>query len=135
MPRSPLLATAVAALAGAAVIAGCAAVAPPLPLQGTAWRLVGTEPGARAAQLLLQDGGRVTGSDGCNRLMGAYDVAGTSLRFGKLAGTRMACPQLGGRDAAFDAALGRVTQWRIDGRRLTLSADGAVVLEFEAEAP
>lgn len=104
-------------------------------LQGTIWRLAKQSAAAAASgngpQLQLLEGGRAAGSDGCNRLMGSYTVTGDRLAFGPLASSRMACTQLAGSDAAFAAALARVTKWRLSGQRLELLADGSIVLEFE----
>ena len=66
------------ALAGAfTVIAGQAAA----PLETTYWRAteLGGKPvpgqnAAREAHLLFQPDGRLTGSDGCNRISGSYQV-------------------------------------------------------------
>ncbi|UYZ62703.1 copper resistance protein NlpE N-terminal domain-containing protein [Hymenobacter weizhouensis] len=48
---------------------------------------------ARLAPQLVFDAeqGRVSGFTGCNRLMGSYTVAGSTIRFGQVASTRMAC--------------------------------------------
>lgn len=37
------------------------------------------------------DGERVFGTSGCNRYFGSYQLTGEGLRFGAIAGTRMAC--------------------------------------------
>ena len=72
---------------------------------------------------------RVTGSGGVNRLTGHFALSGDELRFGTLATTRMAGPENAmQREAAFLAALGRVTSYALDGRRLTLLADDDVVV-------
>lgn len=72
---------------------------------------------------------RVTGSGGVNRLTGHFALSGDELRFGPLATTRMAGPDDAmQREAAFLAALERVTSYALDGRTLTLLAgDQAIV--------
>jgi heat shock protein HslJ len=75
-------------------------------LVGTLWRLTAlvageggdaevARPGAVAAELLLGEDGRVSGSTGCNRLMSSFDVDGDVLLLGPVATTRMACSDEG----------------------------------------
>lgn len=65
-------------------------------LTGTSWTLaaVGGAPALAgvAATLEFPEAGRAAGKASCNRFSGAVTVAGSSLRFGALAVTRMACP-------------------------------------------
>ena len=71
---------------------------------------------------------RVTGSGGVNRLSGHFALSGDELRFGPLAMTRIAGPEKAmQREAAFLAALERVTSYALDGRTLTLLVDGEAV--------
>jgi heat shock protein HslJ len=101
------------------------------PLLGTDWRLPGARPGSPAT--LRFDGGRVTGSDGCNRVMGPVVVAGSQLRFGPLAGTRMACSSGQAEADAFGAALLRVQRHRIRGDVLELQdEEGTALLRLQA---
>ena len=92
-----------------------------------------------AAHLAFGSDGRLTGSDGCNRIVGSYTGDGSSLQFGQLAGTRMACLGLNGRDDAFNRALSQVTAWRVRGRSLELLASaasgGAPLLRFAPDGP
>jgi heat shock protein HslJ len=65
--------------------------------------------------------GRVAGTTGCNRYMGAYEVEGDSLAFGPIATTMMACPPPADAvERAYVAALASVTGWRRDGDQLVL---------------
>ena len=74
---------------------------------------------------------RVTGSGGVNRLTGQFALSGDELRFGPLATTRMAGPEEAmQREAALLAALARVTSYALDGRTLTLLADGEAVVQL-----
>ncbi len=87
------------------------------------------------AHLVFGADGRVTGSDGCNRLSGGYAIEGDRLKFDRLAGTRMACLGLKGRDDAFNRALALVTAWRVQGKSLELLAGGTPVLRFAPGGP
>jgi copper homeostasis protein (lipoprotein) len=118
-----------------------------MPLRGIDWQLHrledGQEPalpaaGARPVQLRLDpDSDRVSGSGGCNRLMGGFELKGPKLRFLPLASTRMACPdpQMAFERRFFNA-VELVRGWRIEGGTLLLlDADGRVLLRFVAVAP
>lgn len=52
---------------------------------------VGTWGDTSAAYLSLADDGTLSGSDGCNRLTGSWEVEADQIRFGSMASTRMAC--------------------------------------------
>lgn len=72
---------------------------------------------------------------GCNRMAGSYTLAGATLKFGPVAGTRMACPTGADTEAAFVAVLNTVAGWQIVGNRLKLLDAGKVVLaKFESES-
>jgi putative lipoprotein len=43
----------------------------------------------------------VSGSDGCNRISGSYDLKGDAVTFGQMAGTQMACLDTGESERAF----------------------------------
>jgi len=47
--------------------------------------------GDRAPRLTLNDDGRLTGTDGCNRLMGGWGLDGDVIRFEQVASTMMCC--------------------------------------------
>ena len=75
---------------------------------------------------------RASGSGGCNRIMGGYELKGDKLTFARMASTMMACP--GGMETERDflRALGRVKRWKIAGRQLELmDGSGKVVAVFE----
>ena len=97
------------------------------PLVGTNWVLTlvadkSVPPGdtAQRAGLSFDAAGRVTGSDGCNRLSGTYTQKDSGLSFGAMAGTRMACPNLDDRDRLLAMALSGTGRWRVTGDRLEL---------------
>ncbi len=76
---------------------------------------------------------RVSGSGGCNRLMGSYELSGDTLTFGQMGSTMMACPQGMETEKAFLDALKQVNKWKIVGQHLELfDAEGKLVARFEA---
>lgn len=103
-----------------------------LALQDTDWRLAGEATSPRVPHLQLLEGGRVAGSDGCNRLIGSYALDGAALSFGPLASSRLVCLEINGRDREFQQTLLKTQQWRVAGRKLELIGEGAVLLGFEA---
>jgi heat shock protein HslJ len=76
---------------------------------------------------------RVSGSSGCNRLMGSYEAKNDQLRFSQMAGTRMACVEGMDSEKAFLEALSQVHRWKITGRNLELLNEaGDPVARFTA---
>lgn len=122
------------------VQAGCAGPRADRPLTGTDWQLVWldgqrVEPPADARRVaaLRMDAGRVTRSDGCNRVMGPVTIEGRTLRIGPLAGTRMACLEGMDRAQALTDALTRVRGYGIRGDVLELlDGQGTTLLRFQA---
>jgi heat shock protein HslJ len=77
--------------------------------------------------------GRLSGSPGCNRLMGAYTLDGDRLVFKpQMAATMMACPEpLMAQDKAVSEAFAAVARVRLEGEMLELlDGAGAPVLRF-----
>ena len=116
-------------------------VAEGVPLEGTHWRLthLGERPVAelslpREAHIFLLAGDRrVTGSGGCNRLIGDYRLSGRQLNFGALISTRMACTTGMAGELAVFAALERSQGYVLAGSRLDLTdAEGRRLARFEA---
>lgn len=71
---------------------------------------------AEAPGLTLQQDGTVYGTDGCNRLMGHFRLAGQALRFLPFAMTRKAClPPLMVQEQQIGAFLPTVTSWSREG--------------------
>jgi heat shock protein HslJ len=112
-----------------------------VPLENTYWKLirlgdttVKAAKGQQEPHLILHPADkRVSGSTGCNRLIGSYTKEGDQLAFAQMAGTMMACVSGMEYEQAFREALGRVTRWRVDGEALSLSdASGRVLAEFES---
>jgi len=147
----------------AVLISGCTSATPPVvpvagnapdssathvsakvPLEGTYWKLSvlrGKPVEATRNQqepffILRPEQKRLTGSGGCNRLMGGYTVDGDRLSFTGVASTRMACVQAMDQERGFLESLSTVARWRIDGERLELlDEQGATLLQFDARTP
>ena len=122
-----------------------AMVAPPpmadAPLENTYWKLVGlhgttiavAEKQREPHLILHPDGRRLTGSGGCNRLVGSYALEGPKLSFGRAAGTLLACPQGMEQERAFLDVLARVQGFKTSGQQLELlDAQGAQLARLEA---
>ena len=58
-------------------------------LNGSAVNVPGNE--GQVYIYLQQEGDKLSGSDGCNRFFGSYDLSGASLQFHSVAQTLMAC--------------------------------------------
>jgi putative lipoprotein len=115
---------------------------PPARLENTWWKLtqvgittVATTEGQQEPHLILEpEGMRASGSGGCNRMTGTYELNGERLTFGPMAGTLMACQNGMETEKAFLQALARVQGWKIEGQRLNLlDATGGVVAQFVAK--
>jgi len=115
-------------------------------LEGVDWVLLAYRSGDSLVELgdprgparLRFEGGRVTGSVGCNRLMGAYELDGEGIRFQtSMATTMMACPEpLMSREQAVHAALPSVVSYHREAGRLELlDPTGGVLLRFVALEP
>jgi heat shock protein HslJ len=132
----PSVRRALASLVITSALGGCKAMppSPDLPeLSGTAWALSslsGHAPIAGTVVTLRFDGGRVEGTDGCNRYTAPYTVVGPVLQVASNAATtRMACPPEIARQAeAYVGALAQARSYRIAGGELQLFAAAGMVL-------
>jgi heat shock protein HslJ len=90
----------------------------------------------REPHIVLHDKDQhVAGSNGCNRIMGGYQLDGAKLAFGKLASTMMACADSMELEMSFNAALEKTARWIISGQQLELlDASGNPLARFEAVA-
>lgn len=107
------------AVIASAALAGCAG-------QGGA-EPVGTwgEEADGQPQLVLAEDGTLSGTDGCNRLMGTWEADGDTVTFGETASTRMYC------EGVDDWLLG-LSSATISGSTMTvLDADGATIGKLE----
>jgi copper homeostasis protein (lipoprotein) len=117
----------------------CGAPFSALALENTYWRATQLEglpvppaqPGGQA-YLLFEAGRRVSGSDGCNRMAGAYEVKRDGIWFGPMAATRISCSGTAAIERVFGNAVANASFWRILGDRLELyDANGVRLARFE----
>ncbi len=73
--------------------------------------------------------GKVSGNAGCNNYHATYTLDGSTLTFGPVMSTKMACPGLQG-EQLFTSLLTTPLQAALDGDKLTFSKEGSVVLEL-----
>jgi heat shock protein HslJ len=111
------------------------------PLENTYWKLtrLGDSPVVPASTqqephfVLHPQSRRVSGSGGCNRLLGGYELKGDQLIFGKMASTMMACAEGMETEKAFLKALEQVDKAKIVRQHLEMfDRAGNVVARFEA---
>ena len=113
----------------------CEPSKPDVTLTNTYWRLVELDgdpakvaEGQKEPHIRLQpEEGRVTGSGGCNNMMGGYELDGTKLTFGPMASTMMACSEGMEQEHAFGQALDAITGYLIIGETLQLWDEGGLV--------
>jgi heat shock protein HslJ len=112
-------------------------------LEGTTWVLTTTlggmaDAGPAKAQVDIRfEAGQAGGSSGCNHYGGAYTLHGSSLSFGPLASTQMACPEpIMTIESQYLQALAKVNRYAVasDATTMTLTGPDAE-LAFRAEAP
>lgn len=140
----PILSLRAALLLLAASLAGCAPVtakSEAAALDGTAW-ILSSLPGralvGRQPITLRFEGGRVAGSDGCNRYSGPFATEGGTLSISNAAAsTMMACepPEVMEQAREFTAALAGAKSYRVAGGQLQLLGDGGKTLAtFDAQS-
>jgi len=124
-----------------ALVAGCAplggggdsAAGTEIDLDGTAWTVIemnGEATPADAEATLDFAVGQVSGIAFCNRFFGPYEEDGTTLSFGMLGSTMMACPDME-YESEYLEALGTATGYRVEADYLVLTdADGNAGLIF-----
>jgi len=82
------------------------------------------------------EGHHVSGSGGCNRLMGGYELNGNNLKFTQIGLSRMACLHGANTESQFVQALNQVNSWKIGGGALSLmDSNGHVLAKFAAYIP
>ena len=101
-------------LAGALALAGCASSTPEV--TGT-W---GKPDVAGQPSLELTEAGEVTGTDGCNRLMGSYEVEGDEVVFEPFASTMMYCEG--------------VDTWMLNAASATVEGDEMTIYNVEGQS-
>ncbi len=104
-------------------------------LAGSTWAIESYNDGAGAvmgmvegssAEITFGDDGTVSGSGGCNNLVGKFTEKAGGLQLGPLAMTRMACQQTAGvmeQETAVVTALESATSYTVDGDRLHLKTE------------
>lgn len=134
----------VCALAGVVAMGWCglsAQTTKPAPLENTYWKLTWTpgtkiEPtGPRQTPYIELNAAshRMSGSGGCNRLMGAYELEGDHLKFTGSGRTMMACAHGMETENALVKALDEVREWKVTDKTLSLlDANGQAVAKFVA---
>lgn len=111
-------------------VTGCGgAVIAPTSLNGTSWQIEHISGAAVlpdiATHIAFADG-RISGTAGCNRLMGSFTQSADNLAFGSVASTRMACPPAQmEQERSLIAALEQVRRW-------DFSTDGRLLLRGDA---
>ncbi len=82
---------------------------------------------------LQVQGDKLSGSGGCNRFFGSYDLSGSSLQFHSVAQTLMACAGASmDREPALMQALKLTTSYEISDGVLQLKVDTRVLARFQA---
>lgn len=74
----------------------------------------------REPHLILHMDARLSGSDGCNRLMGSYQYENALLQFSAIGSTRMACPHGAAQARAIAELLHGNRTVRLEGNELQL---------------
>ena len=99
-------------------------------LERTQWKLTWVEgskvesTAPRTAFIMLNPvTHRMSGSGGCNNLLGSYELDGDHLQFQGTARTLMACAAGTGTEAKLVDALEKVRQWKISSDELELQDD------------
>lgn len=109
------------------------ASSPDTTLAGPTWRLVAFGEEADSLSVtkdaeitaVFSEGGRVSGSGGCNSYSASFERSGDSLTISRVASTKKACrPPLMEQERRFFSALRSVQSWRREDDRLDLT-DGA----------
>jgi len=76
---------------------------------------------------------RVSGADGCNRIMGSYEAGRDSLVLSQMAGTKMACLDNNNVSQKFNQALDQVANYQVFGKTLKLlDRHGNVLIQFKS---
>jgi copper homeostasis protein (lipoprotein) len=90
------------------------------------------ESGRAPGLMLHTDNSRLSGSGGCNQLLGSYSLEGSLVQLNMVAATRMACLSPGNVDAELIETLTQVKSWNILGQRMELYDQlGRLLARFE----
>jgi heat shock protein HslJ len=116
-----------------------------LPLQDSQWRLISygyqmddeTSVLANSSYgLVFDSGSEVNGNIDCNHFSSTYEVSESTLTFGLIAVTEMACPNIGvaeydAQDMVIVNALSAAQSYRVSGDELIIIASDSTQLVFE----
>jgi heat shock protein HslJ len=91
--------------------------------------------GRRATMRFEADTARVGGFAGCNRYGGTYTLDGSSLRFGPLISTKMACNEGMELEVRLTSALQTTRQYELTSTQLRLIGDAGPVARFTRRIP
>ena len=108
-------------------------------IEGIEWKLIRVgvlavmSDGAQANIAFHADGSKISGSGGCNRLVGSYQLNGNSLRISPVGMTRMACPEpLMKQEQEVNKALEATTSYKLSGNTLELLNGEKTLAQFRA---
>ena len=77
---------------------------------------------------------RLSGADGCNRIMGSYVVKKHEINLGQLASTKMMCQNTAELSNKFNEALNKVAGYQVYDQTLKLlDRNGNPVLQFKSD--
>lgn len=83
--------------------------------------------------LQFNEANRLSGADGCNRIMGTYQSRDDKLEFAQLASTKMACIDDNGVPQQFNEALSKVKRYQVFNKTLKLlDQHGNVLIQFSS---
>ena len=91
--------------------------------------------GGRRATLTFTDSMRVAGFAGCNRYFGSYTIDGSTLRFGAVGMTRMACQEGMTLEQQLARALDLTRTYQLNGNELTLLGESGPLARFVRTTP
>lgn len=114
----PILRPALMLLLAAGLSACATATTASRPLAGTRW-VYGPERAHNTPELQFSDG-RLSGSTGCNRLMGSYKSDGSTVTWGPIATTLMACSDPDNPEREVITMLNAAKSARVEGQELIL---------------
>jgi heat shock protein HslJ len=90
-----------------------------------------TIPANGQATLNINDGNKIGGKSFCNTYGGTATFNGNALQFSQIFGTKMYCTEVADAETKFLDDLQAVNSGNVDGSKLTLMKDGAVLMVFK----
>ncbi len=89
----------------------------------------------REPHIIFNADNRISGSDGCNSIMGNYKLEGEKLTLSQVASTMMACAEGGEHAHDFKKSLEEITTFKVHADQLELRNEkGLVLARFKAVA-